>query len=61
MTCAGNHEIERGNAGHTFQSWSARLPNPWRESGSSSPQYYSLSYGGGATIAVEGHSHSHAR
>ena len=45
MTSAGNHEIERDSSGATFQAWTQRLPNPWQQSGSASPQYYSLDYG----------------
>ncbi len=47
MTVAGNHEIERDSSGKTFQSWSARYPNAYKQSNSTSNQYYSFDYAGG--------------
>ncbi|BDA46067.1 Purple acid phosphatase 15 [Coccomyxa sp. Obi] len=46
MTVAGNHEIERDSSGKTFQSWSARYPNAYKQSNSTSNQYYSFNYAG---------------
>ena len=39
-------EIERDSAKHTFQSFNARYPNPYKQSNSTSPLYYSFDYGG---------------
>lgn len=46
MTVEGNHEIERDSSGKTFQSWTARYPNPYKQSNSTSNLYYSFDYAG---------------
>ena len=46
-------EIERDSAKHTFQSWSARYPNPYKQSKSTSPLYYSFDYGGKLSFPKE--------
>ncbi|CAL5227608.1 g10610 [Coccomyxa viridis] len=51
-TTQGNHEIERDSAKHTFQSWSARYPNPYKQSKSTSPLYYSFDYGGAHYVQI---------
>ena len=42
-------EIERDSSKRTFQSFSARYPNPYKQSNSTNPLYYSFDFGGKPT------------
>lgn len=55
MMVQGNHEIEEQAQNRTFASYSARFAFPYKESGSSSPFYYSFNAGGIHFIVLGGY------
>lgn len=51
----GNHEIEEQAEKRTFESYKSRFAFPYKESGSSSPFYYSFNAGGVHFIVLGGY------
>ncbi|XP_022860405.1 purple acid phosphatase 15 isoform X3 [Olea europaea var. sylvestris] len=55
MMVQGNHEIELQAQNRTFASYSSRYAFPYKESGSSSPFYYSFNSGGIHFVVLGGY------